>query len=126
MRTDIAQPIRLADYRPPDYLIDSVDLDVRLDPHATRVVARLAVRPNPKGRGGADLVLDGDGLSRAASCSTVRNSTARRFRHARPADHRSPPQRPFTLEIETEIDPSANTFSWASIARIGLFRPMRN
>ena len=62
MRTDVAQPIRLADYRPPDYLIDTVDLDVSLDPHATRVVARLAVRPNPKGRSGADLVLDGDGL----------------------------------------------------------------
>ena len=29
MRTDVAQPIRLADYRAPDYLIDRVDLDIR-------------------------------------------------------------------------------------------------
>jgi aminopeptidase N len=28
------QPVRLADYRPPDYLIDSVDLDISLDPNA--------------------------------------------------------------------------------------------
>ena len=63
MRTELAKPIRLADYRPPDYLIDTVDLDVKLDPHATRVLARLSIRPNPKGRSGADLTLDGDGLA---------------------------------------------------------------
>ena len=54
MRTDVAQPIRLADYRAPDYLIDRVDLDIRLDQHATRVVSRLSIRPNPKGHTGAD------------------------------------------------------------------------
>ena len=46
----VTQPVRLADYRPPDYLIDAVDLDISLDPHATRVVSRLSLRPNPAGR----------------------------------------------------------------------------
>ena len=32
MRTDIAEPVRLKDYRVPDYLIDKVDLDVKLHP----------------------------------------------------------------------------------------------
>ena len=39
MRTHVGQPVRLADYRVPDFLIDSVDLDISLDRHATRVVA---------------------------------------------------------------------------------------
>ena len=63
MRTDAAEPVRLKDYRVPDYLIDKVDLDVKLHPAATRVTARLAIRPNPLGRPNAALVLDGDGLA---------------------------------------------------------------
>jgi aminopeptidase N len=111
MRTDVAQPIRLADYRPPDYLIDTVDLDVSLDPHATRVVARLAVRPNPKGRSGADLVLDGDGLvARRIVLDGQELDSKANFVTPDQLTIAGPPQRPFTLEIETEIDPSANTF----------------
>ena len=46
MRTDTPQPIRLADYTPPDFLVDEVHLDFDLAPGATRVKARLAVRRN--------------------------------------------------------------------------------
>ncbi|RZK89342.1 MAG: hypothetical protein EOO66_16220 [Methylobacterium sp.] len=42
MRTDTPVQIRLQDYRPSDFLIDRVDLDVRLAPHDTRITARLA------------------------------------------------------------------------------------
>ena len=63
MRTDTAQPVRLSEYRAPDYLIDHVDLDIRLHLSATHVRARLSSRPNPLGRPGAPLTLDGDGLS---------------------------------------------------------------
>jgi aminopeptidase N len=57
---------RLEDYRPPEWLVDRVDLDFRLDPAATEVAARLAVRRNPQA-GGQDkphppLVLDGEDL----------------------------------------------------------------
>ena len=48
MRTEQAQPVRLADYRVPDYLIDTVDLDVRLARHADarhRVEADAAAEP---------------------------------------------------------------------------------
>ena len=40
MRTDIAQPVRLSDYRAPDFLIDKVHLDVSLSGAQTRVEAR--------------------------------------------------------------------------------------
>jgi aminopeptidase N len=111
MRTDVAQPIRLADYLPPDYLIDTVDLDVRLNAHATRVVSRLLVRPNPKGRPGADLVLSGDGLKPLRISLDGREiDAASNLVTADQLTLPSPPQRTFTLEIETELDPSANTF----------------
>ena len=57
MRTDDAPLIRLEDYRPSDWLIDTVDLDVSLHPQKTRVRALLALRANPQGRSGAPLVL---------------------------------------------------------------------
>ena len=110
MRTSTGQPIRLADYRPPDYLIDHVELDVSLDRHATRVVATLAVRPNPAGRAGAALALDGDELTlvsleldgRAPDPAALAISADKLVL----AD---PPQRPFKLRIETQLDPAGNT-----------------
>ncbi len=110
MRTDVAQPIRLADYRPPDYLIDRVDFDIRLDRQATRVIAQLKLRPNPQGRAGADLVLDGDGLKikrllldGAPLDINANFVTPDRLTIA------GPPHEPFSLEIETELNPAANT-----------------
>ena len=44
MKTDTPRPILLKDYRPPNYLIDTVNLDVALDPTRTRVRARLKMR----------------------------------------------------------------------------------
>ncbi len=63
MRTESPPLIRLEDYRPSAFLIDRVDLDIRLDPHATRITAELALRPNPAGAPEAPLHLDGDDLS---------------------------------------------------------------
>ena len=79
MRTDNASVIRLEDYRPTDWLIDTVDLSVSLHPVATKVVAQLAVRPNPAGIANAQLVLDGDELTVAF---LLEGSDK-----ARPADH---------------------------------------
>jgi len=62
MRTSVGQPVRLVDYRVPDYLIDAVELDISLDRHATRVTSTLMVRPNPAGEVDVALDLDGDEL----------------------------------------------------------------
>jgi aminopeptidase N len=103
------KPVRLADYRPPDYLVDAVDLDISLDAKATRVVSRLSLRPNPAGRPGAPLELDGGGLNpvralldnEALDLAAV--ATPDRLTLA------NPPARAFVLEVETRLDPSANT-----------------
>ncbi|HEU4519654.1 MAG TPA: aminopeptidase N, partial [Microvirga sp.] len=110
MRTETAPVIRLEDYRPSDFLIDRVELDVRLHPTATRVTATLAVRPNPAGRSGAALVLDGDELVLKALSVDGRSVPAGGF-EAGPQGLTlaRPPGRPFVLTVETEIDPTANT-----------------
>ena len=53
------QAILLQDYQPPPYLVDTVDLRFELDPEATLVSARLAVRRNPAQPGAATMTLDG-------------------------------------------------------------------
>ena len=110
MRTSVGQPVRLSDYRVPDYLIDHVELDVVLHIHATRVVSTLSIRPNPEGRAGEPLSLDGDellfvsaGLDGAPLDDADFEASPSEFRLLRP------PQRPFTLKIETRLDPAANT-----------------
>ena len=113
MRTEQNQPVRLADYRPPDYLIGHVDLDVRLHPTATRVLAALQLRRNPAaGTGPAPLVLDGDGLTLSfVGIDSAADALDTDSYSATPDSltlHR-PPQGPFTLHTEVEINPSENT-----------------
>jgi aminopeptidase N len=56
------QPTRLADYRPPDFIIDAVELSFDLGEEETRVSARLSVRRHTADKT-APLDLDGDGLT---------------------------------------------------------------
>ncbi|WP_210485663.1 aminopeptidase N [Microvirga antarctica] len=110
MRHDAAPIIRLQDYRPSDFLIDRVDLDVRLHPTATRVTATLAIRPNPEGRSDAALVLDGDELNLKGVSLDGRDLPAAEFdATTQGLIIAQPPRQAFTLRIETEIDPTANT-----------------
>ena len=54
---------RRLDYRPPAFLVDTLDLEFDLDPEATEVVAHLAFRRNPKAHAAdrnAPLILDGE------------------------------------------------------------------
>ena len=110
MRTEEARPVRLEDYRPPDWLVETVELDVSLDAKATRVRATLALRPNNNDSAPAPLVLDGDSLTLAAL--TLDGTPLPGEQYVATADRLTiaqPPQRPFRLEIETLLDPSANT-----------------
>jgi aminopeptidase N len=116
MRTDNSL-IRLEDYRPTDYLIEAVDLDIRLAPEATRVAARLAVRPRTGTPPGTPLALDGDGL-RLKALSLDGAAVANDAYEATPErlTLNAPPPRRFTLEIVTEVNPSENN------ALMGLYR----
>jgi aminopeptidase N len=110
MRTEQARPVRLADYRPPDWLVDTVELDVSLHPSATRVRATLQLKPNPEAGAPAPVVLDGDGLKLVAL--KLDGAAMPAGSYAATPDSlviAQPPAGPFRLEIETEIDPSANT-----------------
>ncbi|WP_414471672.1 aminopeptidase N [Microvirga sp. M2] len=110
MRTDAAQIVRLEDYRPSDFLIDRVELDVRLHPTATTVTATLSLRPNPAGRSDVPLVLDGDEVNLKSVALDERPLEAGEFEaHPQSLTISQPPQHPFRLTIETEIDPTANT-----------------
>jgi len=104
------QMIRLADYRPPDYLIDEVELDVNLAAEATRVVAELSIRPNPAGRNGVPLDLDGDELE-LISVALDNEALSAADYEADPSKLvlKRPPARPFRLRIETRLNPRANT-----------------
>jgi aminopeptidase N len=110
MRTEQAVPVRLADYRPPDWLVETVDLDVTLDPTNTVVRARLRLKPNPHAPAPAPVVLDGDELQLRAIKLDGETLAADAFvatpeRLTIP----QPPNRAFVLETETVLDPSANT-----------------
>ena len=109
MRTDTAQPIRLKDYRPPDWLVDTVLLDVFLHPTQAKVQARIEFKPNPNSPA-APLVLDGDGLSLVSLKLNGANLDADSYLVT--PDQLTIPQPPngaFRLEIETLVDPTANT-----------------
>ncbi|MGO4572782.1 aminopeptidase N [Microvirga sp. 2TAF3] len=121
MRTETPHVVRLEDYRPSDFLIDRVELDFQLHPTATRVTATLAIRPNPEGRADAPLVLDGDDVNLKAVSLDGRALPGGEFEAAPQSLVISqPPRRPFTLTIETEIDPTANT------KLMGLYRSSGN
>ncbi len=110
MRTDECPMIRLEDYRPSDYLIDTVHLDIQLDPVATSVRALLSLRPNPAGVAGAPLQLDGDELSLVSLLINGTEADAAAYEVGpQGLTLHNPPDKPFTLTIETRLDPSANT-----------------
>jgi aminopeptidase N len=109
MRTEEHRPILLKDYRPPDWLIETVDLDVSLHQSATRVRSKLKVKPNVAGAP-APLVLDGEDLKLVSLAIDGKPLLPENFVAA--PDRLTiaqPPNRHFELEIETIIDPVGNT-----------------
>ena len=106
MRTETPQPIRLSEYRPPAFLIDEVSLDFRLEPHATRVKARLAIRRNGEHAEALTLsgvrlkpisfAIDGRPLDDGEYVLTAEDVTIAAVPDA------------FLLETEVEIDPEGN------------------
>ena len=109
MRTDEPRPVRLKDYRPPDWLIETVALDVSLDATATTIRSKLTIRPNTEGTP-APLVLDGEELKlRSLTLDGKPLPNGSFLATPEQLTIAQPPNRPFTLEIETVIDPEANS-----------------
>ncbi|MCR4282018.1 MAG: aminopeptidase N, partial [Bauldia sp.] len=100
-------PVRLEDYRAPDFQVDTVDLTFRLDPEATLVTAKVRLSPRTAAR---DLVLVGDELQLVSVGVDGKALPADRYAAApERLVVRGVPDGPFTLEIVTRINPTANT-----------------
>jgi aminopeptidase N len=109
MRTEEHQAIRLQDYRPPDWIIETVELDVSLHPTAATVRAKLKIKPNGSTTP-APLVLDGDELKLSSLALDGKVLPAENYVAAPDGlTIAQPPNRPFELEIETLVDPTGNT-----------------
>jgi aminopeptidase N len=111
MRSEEPRPVRLSEYRPPDYLIETVDLDFVLQGDDAYCTSVLNIRPNPMGRAGAPLVLDGDCLTLHAPVLLDNVEPASDQISVEPdgLTLHAPPQRPFRLKIVTKLEPAENT-----------------
>ncbi|MBK5939025.1 aminopeptidase N [Halochromatium roseum] len=102
--------IRLSDYRPPEFLIDTVALRFELDDQHTEVEAELSLRRNPAAtRGNGDLRLDGEQLELKTISLNDRSLAPAEFQVEE--DHlivRRVPDR-FQLQTRVRLHPSANT-----------------
>jgi aminopeptidase N len=106
MRTEEPKTVRLADYRAPDFHIETVKLDFTLEPQATRVAARLEIARRTQG---APLVLHGENLKLLSIALDGRTLSPgdyilddKSLSLADVPDH-------FVLETLSEIAPAANT-----------------
>ena len=107
--TQDPQPVHLADYQPFPWLAAEVDLTFRLAPSATRVLARIAFRPNPARPGHHPLRLDGEGLRLIRAAIDGREVEARPDATGLTVAVDLLPPGPFTWEAEVEIAPEGNT-----------------
>ena len=105
MAKDTNQTIHLIDYTPPAYVIDKTELTFHLDPTKTRVISRIAMRPNPEATS-KQFVLDGCNMTLIwAKIDGVPVSPKLSDTHL----ECDVPNAPFIWEAEVEINPSANT-----------------
>src|SRR4051812_48944092 len=108
--TDAApREIKLADYAPPAFLIETVDLSFDLDEVATKVVSRLVVRRNPSAPAGSPLHLEGEALTLVRLTRDGSPLAPEEYRETRQG--LTIPDMPdaCVLEIETRTSPKENT-----------------
>jgi len=108
---DLAPPtVRLADYKVPDFLIDSVALDFALGEDSTTVKAKLTVRRNPASEDrAAPLRLDGEDLELVALVLDGETLGENRYRKDEASLTLADVPDRFALDIETRIAPQLNT-----------------
>lgn len=103
--------IRLADYRPPNYLIDTTDLNVRIQPGHTDVTATITFYANPAvaDAAGKPLELMGANLELRGLQLDGRALTPAEYEVQEERLVISQVPARFVLTIDTRIDPQANT-----------------
>src|SRR5512147_2377965 len=102
--------IYLKDYRPPDYLVETVMLEFELDETQTRVKSVMTVACNhDRCEGIHPFILNGAGLKLLAISLDGRPLTPGEYKPDAGSLKLLPVPDRFTLEIETEINPIGNT-----------------
>ncbi len=110
MPTVKPKTIYLKDYRPTPYLIDEVELAFHLAPQATRVVSKLSLKPNLKVKKRGALRLDGKHIKLISVSLNGKLLSAVSYTvDTLSLTLTKPPNKRFTLEIETECAPQENT-----------------
>ena len=105
MKDASPQAIYLADYTPPAFLVDEVHLTFRLAPETTRVLSRIAFRPNPDATS-RDFFLHGENLRLIGAQIDGQKITPDVTAEGLTAEV---PDAPFIFEAEVEIAPISNT-----------------
>jgi aminopeptidase N len=101
---------RLADYRPPEFLVEAVDLVFELGEDRTSVKSRLSVRRNPASTETSGvLMLDGEALELVSVALDGEALGPNRYQLSADALTLTELPDAFTLDIETRIEPQHNT-----------------
>ncbi len=110
MKKKKPQPILLKDYKPSDYIIETVKLDVSLHPTETRVKAKLRIKPNPVVTGThGPLILDGDNIKLEKVAIGGKALDKKAYKATKTSlKIVKPPSRAFTLDIITTCNPEKN------------------
>ncbi len=111
MRSSQGQAVHLKHYREPDYWVKTVDLNIQLEPEATRVTANLSLQRNKQVKSDCPVRLDGDEVVlKSVSIDGKRLSTSDyQQTDAELVLKTVPKKRSFKVTIETEVNPTANT-----------------
>ena len=122
MRTTQGQAIHLKNYKTPNYRINSVDLDINLHPLQTRVTSTMAVARQKNVTADIPLILDGDELKLNSILVNGKKLPEANYSETpnQLTIHKLPKAAKFNIQIETEINPTANT------KLMGLYRSSGN
>ena len=110
MSSNTPQPIRREDYRVPNFLVDTIDLDFDLRDDGTTVRSRMTIRRNPDAADpGTPLELDGEDLKLTGLLLDGEALGANRYQlESERLTIRDVPDQ-FELAVTTEINPHQNT-----------------
>jgi aminopeptidase N len=106
MRTEEPRAIHLADYKAPEFRVTRVHLDFALEPEATMVTARLEIE---RQSGNGPLILQGENQALLRISLDGRALGADEYLLDEKSLTLANPPAKLTLEIESRIDPAANT-----------------
>lgn len=108
MKTDLPKTIRLADYEPPAFSVETVDLLFELNPERTVVSAKLILQ-RTAGAAGAPLVLDGEDLDLLSISVDGAELAPAGYEVTEEGLTVFDPPDALTLETRVAINPKANT-----------------